>query len=215
MQVLDQAHAGGHHLGAHSYGAGDVLVAGLLVVTGVGVVAFMGDIADQGDAAAADQLGAAAAGQEGTQVVFSAVVLDHRAVAVGGAVQGRRLAIGGHGIAEQAAEHHGVGRLPGGAEHQDLLPLGGWVPDPVLTRAQRQPGQPAGEQSAALDAHTGGGEIHLGDGAEADQVFDKAGEGGEGGHATDGAGVAREVQPGGVVMLVFTMVWQMASISES
>jgi len=42
------------------------------------------------------------------------------------------------------------------------------------TGACLDPGQPVGQQLPGLDAHPGTGMIHLGDGAQADQVVDEA-----------------------------------------
>ena len=46
--------------------------------------------------------------------------------------------------------------------------------------------------------------VDLGNGAEADQVLDEAGEGGDVGHAAEDDGRARVVQPGGCVAALAT-----------
>lgn len=172
MQVLHQTDAGRDDIFGHGDHAGDVLVAGL------GVVAFVGDRADDVDASRADQVGGAAFGQRGVEVVVDAVVLDDGAVAVGRSVQAFTVAVGRHVVTEQAGQDHAVAELAGWAEQNDLLAFGGWVPFPVGAGSGGDPWEPTGGEGSGFDLHARGLHLDGSDGAEADEVFDQAGEGG-------------------------------------
>ncbi|MNZ90755.1 hypothetical protein D3C78_1097260 [compost metagenome] len=198
MLVVHLALAGGDHILGNRHLARDGLVAGL------DEVAVEGEVAGQVDAAGADEQGGTTVRQLRVQVVFLAVVLDHGAVGVGATVQAGAITVRRNLVAEQADHCHAVGGLPGWAEQQRLLPNGWRVPLAVGAGAQSQPGQPAGEQVTGLHAHTGFRQIDLGDGAEADQVFDEAGEGGVVVHDGDAAAHARAAQQRGVVAGVAT-----------
>lgn len=183
MQVLHQTDAGRDDVFGRSDRAGDVLVAGL------GVVALMGDRADDVDAAHADQVGGAAFGQRGAEVVCDAVVLDDGAVAVGRSVQAFAVAVGRDVVTEQAGQDHAVAELAGWAEKDDLLAFGGWVPFAVGAGARGDPWEPAGGERSGFDLHARGLHLDGSDGAEADEVFDQTGEGGEVVHGADGGAI--------------------------
>lgn len=188
MQVFDQADPGRDNVVRYSDFAGDGVVAGL------GVVALVGDWADDGDAAVADQVGGTARGQGGVQVMGDAVVLDHCAVAVGAAVQAGAVTVGRRAVAEQTGQGHAVAELARGADQQDLLAGGGRVPFLVGSGAQGQPRQPGGGQFTGFYTHARGLHLDFGDNAEADEVFEHAGEGGEIVHGADGGAACVRVQ---------------------
>ena len=71
-----------------------------------------------------------------------------------------------------------------------MLTHGGRVPLLVSSSAQGEPWQPGGVQCSGFYLHARGLHLHGGDDAEADEVFEHAGEGGEVVHGADG-GVAR------------------------
>lgn len=73
-------------------------------------------------------------------MVGHAVVLDHSAVAVTAAVQAFALAVGRVRGAVDAGEGDAVGELARGAEQDDLLIDGGWVPVRIGPGAQGDPG---------------------------------------------------------------------------
>ncbi len=171
---------------------------------GLDVVALVGDVADDADAAVADELGGTAGGKNCAQVVGCAVVLDHRAVTIGGAVQGVAVSVGRDQVTEQAGQDHAIGGLPGWAEEQYLLVQGGGVPFAVGAGPRRCPGQPAGQQVAGQHTDALRGMVHRGDSAEADQVLDHAGEGGEVVHAADSGRRARGRQPAAFVAATCT-----------
>ena len=68
-----------------------------------------------------------------------AVVLDHRAVAVGATVQAFALAVGRVCSAVDAGEGDAVGKLAGWAEQDDLFVDGGRVPVRIGSGAQGDP----------------------------------------------------------------------------
>ena len=119
-------------------------------------------------------------------MVGDAVVLDHRAVAVGAAVQALTVAIGRVRGAVDAGQGHAVGELPGWAENDDLLIDSGRVPVHIGPSPYRDPRQPASKKVTGYHAHTGWFHLDFGDGAEADEVFEHTGEGGEIVHGADG-----------------------------
>lgn len=125
MRVFHQADAGGNHVRRDGDLPSDFLV------TCLGVIALVGDVADEVDAAGADQVRGTSLGEGGTEMVGDAVVLNHRAVAVGDAVQTFAVAVGGDVVAEQASQDYPVGELAGGAEEQDLFVFCRRVPLPV------------------------------------------------------------------------------------
>jgi len=172
VQVLHQTDSGRDDIFGHGDQTSDGLVAGL------GVVAFVGDRADDVDAARADQVGGAAFGQRGVEVVGDAVVLDDGAVAVGAAVQAYPVAVGRDVVAEQACQDDAVAKLAGWAEEDDLLALGGRVPFPVGAGPGGNPWEPAGGERSGFDLHARGLHLDGSDCAEADEVFDQAVEGG-------------------------------------
>lgn len=172
MRVVHQANAGGHHIYRDGNRAGDILVAGL------GVIALVRDVADDVDTASADQVGGAAIDERGVEVVRDAVVFNHRAVAVGEAVQAFAVAVGGDLVAEQAGQDNAVAELARGAEQQNLFVDRRWVPLSVGAGPQGNPRQPGGGQRSGFDLHTRGLHLDGCDSAEADEVFDQAGEGG-------------------------------------
>ena len=186
MVVVDQADVGCDHIHRDGDFAGDGLIAGL------GVVAFVGNWADDTDTALADQIGCSALGQGSAQVVSDAVVFDDGAVAVGVAVQAFAVAVGGDVIAKQAGENDTVAELAGRAEQDDLFVHGRRGPLAVGTCSRGNPGEPAGGQRAGFHSHAWGLHLGFGDGAEADEVFDQAGEGGEVVHDFDGGVMGTE-----------------------
>jgi len=172
VQVLHKTDAGRDDVFGNGDRTGDVLVAGL------GVVALMGDRADDVDATGADQVGSAAFGQRGVEVVGDAVVLDDRSVAVSAAVQAFAIAVGRDVVTEQASQDHAVAELAGWAEKDDLLAFGGRIPFAVGAGSGGDPWEPAGGERSGFDLHARGLHLDGSDGAEADEVFDQAGEGG-------------------------------------
>lgn len=162
------------------------------------------DRADDVDAALADQTGGAVIGQGGVEVVGDAVVLDHRAIGVGATVQAGAVAVGGDVIAGYAGEDDAIGELTGWAEQDDLLVDGGRVPLTVGPCTQGQPWQPGGGQFAGLYLRARGLHLNFGDDAEADEVFEHAGEGGEIVHGADGGFARVRAQLWIVVDEVFT-----------
>ena len=183
MGVFYQANAGSQYILGNGDRAGDGLIAGL------GVIALVRDRADDVDATRADQVGSSALGQSGVEVMGDAVVLDHRAVGIGTTVQAAAITVGRYVVAEYASQDDAVGELAGGAEQDHLFVDGGRVPIPVGTGAQCEPWQPGGGQFSGFYLHARGLHLHGGDDAEADEVFEQAGEGGEVVHGADG-GVA-------------------------
>ena len=119
-------------------------------------------------------------------MVGHAVVLNHRAVAVGAAVQTFTVTVGQVRGAVDAGEGDAVGELAGWAEQDYLFVDGGRIPVRVGPGAQGDPRQPGGQQVAGFDTHTRRFHLGFGYGAEADEVFDHAGEGGEVVHGADG-----------------------------
>ncbi|MNN75222.1 hypothetical protein D3C81_1915100 [compost metagenome] len=107
-------------------------------------------------------------------------------------------------VAENPGEGHAIGELPRRAEQNDLLVFGGWVPVLVQAGTQGDPWQPAGEQIAGFHAHARWLHLDFGNGAEADEVFQQAGEGGDIGHAADGGATRTRAQPGELVARVVT-----------
>ncbi|MNG24239.1 hypothetical protein D3C84_1089410 [compost metagenome] len=87
------------------------------------------------------------------------------------------------GLGIEADQHQCLGGFAAGAEQQALLTRRGRVPVQRGAGAQGDPGQPGGKQTAALHPAAGGGVVHLGNGAEADQVIEATGEFGEAVHA--------------------------------
>ncbi len=81
-------------------------------------------------------------------------------------------------VAEQAGQDDAVGELAGGVKQDDLLTLCGWIPFPVGAGSWGDPRQPAGGEGSGFDLHAGRLHLDRGDDAEADEVFDQAGEGG-------------------------------------
>ena len=71
---------------------------------------------------------------------------------------------------------------------------GGRVPVRISSCAQGDPGKPAGQQLAGFDTHTGWLHLYFGNGTEADEVFDHAGEGGEVVHGVHGGTIREKVQ---------------------
>ncbi|MNU07992.1 hypothetical protein D3C72_2538460 [compost metagenome] len=67
------------------------------------------DRADNIDAAGAGQISDAAFWQDGAQPVVDAVVLDHRSIAVGAAVQAFAVTVGGDQVAKQAGDRNALG----------------------------------------------------------------------------------------------------------
>lgn len=107
-------------------------------------------------------------------------------------------------VAENAGECHAVGKLTGWAEQNDLLVYGGWVPVLVQAGTQGNPWQPGREQIAGFYTHARRLHLYFGNGAEADKVFQQAGEGGDIGHAADGGAMRTRAQPGELVARVVT-----------
>ena len=174
------ADAGSDHVFRDGHKADHVLVAGLVVV------ALVIDGADDVDPALADDAGGAAVGQGGIQVVGDAVVLNHRAVGVGAAVQAGAVAVGRRVVAGNPGDDEAVGELPGWTEQDHLFVDCGRVPLLISTGAQGDPRQPGGGQRSGFNLHAWGHHLHGGDDAEADEVFEHAGEGGEIVHGADG-----------------------------
>lgn len=184
MGVVDHADASGDHVFGDVHTADHILVAGLVVI------ALVIDRADDVDPALAEQAGGAALRQGGVQVMSDAVILDHRAVGIGASVQARAVAVGGDMVAGQAGDDDAVGELARGAEQDHLFVNGGRVPFAVGAGPQGEPRQPGGGECTGFYLHARGLHLHGGDDAEADEVFEHAGEGGEFVHGADG-GVAR------------------------
>lgn len=124
-----------------------------------------------------------------------AVVLDHCAISVGSTVQARAVGIGRDVLAINARHDNAVGELAGWAEQDHLLPDGGRIPLAVGACAQRKPGEPGGSQSSGCYLHARGLHLHGGDDAEADEVFEHAGDGGEIVHGADGGATRVGAQP--------------------
>lgn len=115
-----------------------------------------------------------------------AVVLDHRAVGVCATVQAGAVAVGRDVVARQAGYDDAVGELAGWAEQDHLFIDGGRIPLLVSTGAQGEPRQPGGSEGSGFYLHARGVHLHGGDDAEADEVFEHAGEGGKFVHGADG-----------------------------
>ena len=188
VRVFDHADAGRDHINRDLDLAGDGLIPGL------DVVALVRDVADQVDAASADQVGGAAADQRGVEVVGNAVVFDHRAVRVGATVQTGAVTVGRDVAAEHACHDDAVGELARWAEQDHLFADSGRVPFAVRPSTQCEPGKPSSTQLSGCYLHARGLHLHGGDDAEADEVFEQAGEGGEIVHGADN-GAARARKP--------------------
>lgn len=179
-QLVHQADFRRDHVFRNIDSAGDVLIAGL------DIVVLVRDVADQVDAASADQVGGAAVDQRGVEVVSDAVVLNHGAVRVGATVQAGAVAIGRDVVAEHAGHDNAVSELARLAEQDHLFADSGQVPVVVGSGAQCEPGKPGRSQFSGGYLHAWGPHLHGGDDAEADEVFEVAGDGGEIVHAAYG-----------------------------
>lgn len=178
MGVFHQADAGSDDIKRYRDLASNILIAGLGVVALVRVVAFVSDRPDDMDSTLADQIGGTAIGQHSAEVVGDAVVLNHGAVAITTTVQACTVTVRGDVVAEHACQRDAVGELAGWAEQHHLLVDGRRVPFLVGTGAQGDPRQPAGGEGSGFDLHARGPHLYRGDNAEADEVFEQAGEGG-------------------------------------
>lgn len=89
-------------------------------------------------------------------------------------------------VAGESGDDDAIGELAGWADQDHLFVNGGRVPHTVSTGAQRQPRQPGGGQFSGFHLHARGHHLNVDDDAEADEVFEQAGEGGEVVHVADG-----------------------------
>lgn len=94
--------------------------------------------------------------QSGVEVMGDAVLLDHRAVGVGAAVQAGAIAIGWEVGAVNADHDAAVGELAGWAEHHDWFTFCRRVPYLVGSRALSDPWQPGRGQFAGFTFTRGG-----------------------------------------------------------
>lgn len=152
--------------------------AGDCLISGLDVVALVCDVADQVDAASAYQIGGATVDQCGVEVVAHAVVFDHRAVGVGTTVEAWAVAVGRDEVTEYASHGDPVGELARRAKQDHLFTDSGRVPFAVSSGAQCEPGKPGSGQLSGCYLHARGLHLHGGNDAEADEVFEQAGEGG-------------------------------------
>ena len=126
-------------------------------------------------------------------------------------MQAGAIAVGRNEGAEQAADGDALGSLAAGAQDQDLLAHGGRILVAGGSGAQGGPGQPAGQQLTFLNPNAGRtlvwetAMVDLGSGAEADQVLDEAGEGGDIGNAAEDGDRARAVQQPALVIGLVTL----------
>lgn len=110
-------------------------------------------------------------------MVGDAVVLDHRAVAVGATVQAFTVAVGRINSAVDASQSDAVGELARGAEQDYLFIDSRRVPVHIGAGPQSDPRQPTGQQFTSFYAHTGWFHLSFGNSTEADEVFEHSGEG--------------------------------------